>query len=139
MHDIYKEFGKRLAKLRKDRGLTQTEVAAKLNTVQSTYSGYELGTRKVTMDTIVILANFFNVSPDYLILGTSSLPVRLKEKPWNKEKEELLFIYDEKLNSKGQEQLLKQARYYKEDPDYKKDSTLSAEEISALDARKFAV
>lgn len=134
MNNIYKEFGKRLAELRKAQKLTQTEVAAKLNTVQSTYSGYELGTRKVTMDTIVALANFFDVSLDYLILGTSSLPVRLKEKPWSKEKQELLFIYDEKLNSKGQEQLLKQARYYKEDPDYKKYSTLSVEEISALDA-----
>lgn len=73
MNNIYKEFGKRLAELRKAQKLTQSEVAAKLNTVQSTYSGYELGTRKVTIDTIIALANFFDVSPDYLILGGSLL------------------------------------------------------------------
>ncbi len=139
MHSIYKEFGQRLSTLRKKNKWTQSEVAAKLNTVQSTYSGYELGTRKVTMDTIIALATIFHVSPDYLILG-NSLPLNnLENVSQDKIKEELLFIYDQELNSKGQEQLLKQARYYKADPDYKKAIESPAKEVSISDDRKFAV
>ncbi len=139
MHSIYKEFGQRLSILRKENKWTQSEVAAKLNTVQSTYSGYELGTRKVTLDTIIALATIFDVPPDYLILGNSLPPNNLENPPQDKIKKELLFIYDQELNSKGQEQLLKQARYYKTDPDYKKAPEPPAKEVSLSDDRKFAV
>ncbi len=67
--NLYKEFGKRLANIRKSANLTQNEVAKKLNTVQSTYSAYELGTRKITIELIIALSKIFNVSPDYLITG----------------------------------------------------------------------
>lgn len=70
MHNpLYKEFGNRLSELRKSKGFTQAEVAQKLNTVQSTYSGYELGTRKLTLELIKELSKIFDVSPDFLILG----------------------------------------------------------------------
>lgn len=69
---IYKDFGCRLAAIRKEAGMTQSEVAKKLHTVQSTYSGYELGTRKVTLELIRDLASIFEVTPDYLILGKNS-------------------------------------------------------------------
>lgn len=72
--EIYKEFGKRLAELRKERGWTQSEVAKKLNTVQSTYSGYELGTRKITLDLILQFAEIFDMSPDELLGKTEKAP-----------------------------------------------------------------
>ena len=65
--DLYKRFGKRLAEVRKNKHLTQAEAAKQLGTVQSTYSGYELGTRRVNLDIILDLANLFEVSPDYLL------------------------------------------------------------------------
>ena len=68
-NDIYKDFGKRLADIRKRSGMTQSEVACRLETVQSTYAGYELGVRRVSLELIKKLANIFNVSPNYLILG----------------------------------------------------------------------
>ena len=71
--NLYKEFGKRLANIRKAANLTQSEVAKKLNTVQSTYSAYELGTRKITIELITALSKIFNVSPDYLITGKENL------------------------------------------------------------------
>lgn len=69
---VYKDFGCRLATIRKEVGMTQSEVAKKLNNVQSTYSGYEWGTRKVTLELIRDLASIFEVTPYYLILGENS-------------------------------------------------------------------
>lgn len=70
MHSpIYKDFGERLSEIRKKSGMTQADIAAKLGTVQSTYSGYELGTRKITLELIISLSKILNVPPDYLIMG----------------------------------------------------------------------
>ena len=56
----------RLKELRKQKNLTQTEIAKILNMAQTTYAGYELGQREPTIDTLKKIANFYNVSLDYL-------------------------------------------------------------------------
>lgn len=82
MHDIiYKEFGKRLAEVRISKKLTQAEAAEKLGTVQSTYSGYELGTRKINLELILKFSEIYNVSPNFLITGEEDI---LQEIPKNK-------------------------------------------------------
>ncbi len=82
MHDIiYKEFGKRLAEVRISKKLTQAEAAEKLGTVQSTYSGYELGTRKINLELILKFSEIYNVSPNFLITGKEDIP---QEIPKNK-------------------------------------------------------
>jgi len=74
MHDIiYKEFGKRLAEVRISRKLTQAEAAEKLGTVQSTYSGYELGTRKINLELILKFSEIYDVSPNFLITGEEDI------------------------------------------------------------------
>ena len=66
---IYKEFGKRLADIRQTNDLSQKQLAEKLNIPQSTYAGYETGSRKIPLDLIVELSKIFRISPTILILG----------------------------------------------------------------------
>ena len=63
----YKE---RIRSLREDRDLSQTYIASLLNIGQKTYSDYELGKTRIPLDSVIILAKFYDVSMDY-ICGTS--------------------------------------------------------------------
>jgi transcriptional regulator with XRE-family HTH domain len=66
-------FGQRLRDLREKRGLAQKEVGALLDVTISTIGKYESGERTPAPDAIVKLADFFQVSADYL-LGRSDIP-----------------------------------------------------------------
>lgn len=52
--------------LRKKNNVTQKELAQILNIKQSTYSGYETNNSEPDLATLIKLANYFNVSLDYL-------------------------------------------------------------------------
>ena len=60
----------RIRDLREDNDLTQQQVAEFLHIKQNTYSQYETGTRQLPVETLIRLAEFYNVSADY-ILGLS--------------------------------------------------------------------
>lgn len=64
------EFGEFLAKLRKEKGLLQKEVAAYLNMTVATISNYEKGVHSPDLNTLVKLADFYGVSTDYLLQRT---------------------------------------------------------------------
>ena len=64
---------KRLRKLRQKQGLTQEEMAKVLGYSRQRYNFYETGKREPDNETIVKLADFFEVSTDYL-LGTTDDP-----------------------------------------------------------------
>ena len=55
--------------LREDHDKTQKELADYLNIKQTTYSKYELGKINIPVEVFIKLADFYNVSVDYL-LGT---------------------------------------------------------------------
>lgn len=57
----------RLKELRKQKNLTQAEVAKKLNVAISTYSGYELETSEPSIIMLKKLSKLYNVPVDYLI------------------------------------------------------------------------
>lgn len=57
----------RLKDIRKDRDLSQKDIAKVLNTSQVQYSRYEMRIRLLPIDKLVILANYYNVSTDYLL------------------------------------------------------------------------
>ena len=59
-------YYQRLRDLREDRDLTQADIAKVLNIAQSDYSKYELGKHMMGIDKYIILANFYNISLDYL-------------------------------------------------------------------------
>jgi len=63
----------RLKDLREDRDLMQKEVASILGIDQRVYSNYETGKREIPTRFIVILADFYNTSTDY-ILGRTNNP-----------------------------------------------------------------
>ncbi len=60
-------FGARLKKLRKASGLTQGDVAAKLNKSTSTVRMWELGNNEPDINTLVMLSVIFDCSLDYLL------------------------------------------------------------------------
>lgn len=67
----------RIRDLREDHDLKQREIAAYLNCSQRVYSNYELGQRDIPTDVLIRLANFYDVSTDY-ILGLTNNPRRNK-------------------------------------------------------------
>ena len=60
-------YNERIRSLREDNDLNQSEIAAKLNVCQKTYSDYELGKTRIPIDSLIILAKFYNVSTDYIL------------------------------------------------------------------------
>ena len=70
-------IGERLIDLRKDIGLTQKELSEKLFINYRTYSGYERNEIEASDDFKIKLAQFYNVSVDYL-LGISNHPHPIK-------------------------------------------------------------
>ncbi len=52
--------------LREDHDKTQTELADYLNIKQTTYSKYELGKINIPIEMLIKLADFYDVSLDYL-------------------------------------------------------------------------
>ena len=65
------EFGEFLAKLRKERGILQKELAAYLNMTVATVSNYEKGVHTPDIKTLIKLADFYDVSTDYLLQRTN--------------------------------------------------------------------
>ncbi len=63
----------RLKELRKQRNITQLKLAMDLNMNQNTISRYETGEREAGYGELIIIADYFNVSIDYL-LGRSDNP-----------------------------------------------------------------
>lgn len=59
-----------LRKLRKERGLTQIALQMKTGIEQALISKYETGERIPPTDALIILADFYNVSIDYILCRT---------------------------------------------------------------------
>ena len=61
------DFPRILSLLRKERGLTQKQVAADLDIAQALLSHYEKGKRECGLEFLVKAADYYNVSTDYLL------------------------------------------------------------------------
>lgn len=61
----------RMRNLREDNDLTQKEVAALLETSQTMYARYERGANEMPIRHLIRLAEYYNVTTDYL-LGLSN-------------------------------------------------------------------
>lgn len=64
-------FAQRLKYLRKDLNLTQEDLAEKLSISRSTVAGYETERKEPDYTMLEKLADFFNVSVDYLLGRTA--------------------------------------------------------------------
>ena len=67
-----KKFGNILKKLRTDRHLTQKNLASEICCQANTISSYETGTNEPSIEILIKLSNFFDVSLDYLV-GISNI------------------------------------------------------------------
>lgn len=65
----------RLVELRKARRLTQKQVAEGTHITEVAVQNYESGRRKPSYDILIALADYFDVSLDYLV-GRSDVPER---------------------------------------------------------------
>lgn len=57
----------RLLDLREDKDLTQAEFAKELDIAQTTYSGYETGNRRIPIEILIRIADYYDTSIDYLV------------------------------------------------------------------------
>ena len=56
----------RIRELREDRDLTQARIAAILNVGQKTYSDYETRKTRIPLESMIILAKFYDVDMNYI-------------------------------------------------------------------------
>ena len=61
----------RLKEIREDRDYKQKDIAKLLHTTQQQYSKYELGIRVIPIEQLEKLADFYNLSIDYMIGRTN--------------------------------------------------------------------
>lgn len=65
-------YFRRLKDLREDHDLMQKEIAAILGIQQTVYSRYERGFQTIPIEHILKLADYYNVSTDYLLERTNN-------------------------------------------------------------------
>lgn len=70
--ELTMKYNERIRELREDHSYTQQNIASILNVGQRTYSDYESGKTRIPIDSILILARYYDVSVDY-ITGASNV------------------------------------------------------------------
>lgn len=103
-------LGDRLKKLRLEKKLTQEELGKRINVTKVSISGYENGNRTPDTETLQKLADFFNVTTDYLLGRTDNpnspknddIPEELKDPELG-----LFFKELKEASEERREQLLK--------------------------------
>ena len=68
---------RRIRDLREDKDMTQTQIAEILNCSQRVYSNYERGDIDIPTDILKKLADFHNVSVDYILERTNNKTLTL--------------------------------------------------------------
>lgn len=93
-----REFGERLKKLRTNRHMTQEELGSIFNPSlsQSTVGTYENGKRQPTLENLVVISKYFNVTTDYLLGLTDEIMTTKDDNP--KELKEFLKRNDVLFN-----------------------------------------
>jgi transcriptional regulator with XRE-family HTH domain len=61
--------GSRIKNLRKNKNLSQTELAKLMGLTSSAMSAIEIGKNNPTAEILIKLSDFFNVSTDYILKG----------------------------------------------------------------------
>ncbi|WMT19183.1 helix-turn-helix domain-containing protein [Parageobacillus toebii] len=115
-------FGKRLRFLRKKKNMTQKDLADVFNLSESTIGMYERDEREPSFEFVRQLADFFNVTTDYL-LGRTELPHGYTTETKTEEENTLA-----KINQLIKEYGIEQMGFF----DIEKWKSLSEEEIEEI-------
>lgn len=102
-------FGERLRYLIEEQALTQRQVAADLHIAPSTLSGYIIGEREPDYRTLIGIAEYFEVTVDYL-LGVTNIR-RYTESILDVREGSLVGLY-RSLQPEKQDLLIEQAHLY---------------------------
>ncbi len=84
----------RIKELREQRRLNQEGLAIKLNLSQSTISAYEVGERIPDVKTLISMADFFQVSLDYLV-GLTDVKQTVRKSDLSSDELEHLYLYQQ--------------------------------------------
>jgi transcriptional regulator with XRE-family HTH domain len=113
MYFLIMSIGKNIRKLRKDRGLTQAELGAKIGTRQKVIADYENGISKPPRDRLLALAKFFDMQVEKLIGKEDALEIpKPTEEPkihGNKRTAKLIQAFEE-LSETEQRVILNQTQ-----------------------------
>ena len=99
-------FRDRLKILREKRGMSQQHLADELGISRSAVGNYELGAREPDLETLELIADYFNVDMDYLI-GKSVIEKRIPVLEWNNKKPMPVPVLQNPTLSKEAEEFLK--------------------------------
>lgn len=66
------KYNERIRLLREEHSYTQQQIADLLHIGQRTYCDYESGKTRIPVDSLIVLARYYNVSVDY-ISGASNV------------------------------------------------------------------
>ena len=66
------KYNERIRALREDNDLKQHQIAEMLHIGQKTYSDYELGRTRIPLESVIILAKYYDVDMNY-ICGISDI------------------------------------------------------------------
>jgi len=115
--------GDRLKRLRADKKITQGELGKIINVTKVSISGYENGNRSPDTDTLQKIADYFDVSTDFL-LGREEKTVPMQDA--NSEFEE--WMNDPKVNKFYKE--------FKESPEERREALFAAwEYLKSMDKK----
>lgn len=110
-------FGTRLENLLEERNISQKQLASDLHIAASTLNGYLHRNREPDFSTLIELADYFEVSTDYLLGVTNLRSFSSTPDDYDENEGDLVSIY-RALKPKEQDYLLKQAHiYYNQDLD----------------------
>ena len=101
MHSVVE----RIESQRKKINISQKELCKKCNIIDTTYSSWKNRNRLPSIDDIYVLSKILNVSIEWLITGTETLPEQTPE-----DKQLLLNYYDH-CNQEGKNRIIEQAEF----------------------------
>lgn len=102
-------LGERIKSLRDKNGWTQTYFGEKLNLTKASISGYENDTRSPDKETLIKIANLFNVSTDYLLGNKTE-----EKEPYSKKQQTLAAHIDDDISEEQMEDILEYIEFIKQ-------------------------
>lgn len=85
------DFSEKILSLRKSRGLTQEQLAEKLNVSRQSVSKWESGQAIPELETIVALCRVFDITTDYLLKPSEMDELSIKTEMLEKQQQQLLI------------------------------------------------
>jgi transcriptional regulator with XRE-family HTH domain len=86
---FFKALGERIAAARKERGLTQQQLAEQLGVAQQTFAHYEVARARIAADLLPRLAELLDLSLDELLMGQPTVRIPGKRGPASRLEQQL--------------------------------------------------